>query len=186
MVLEEPERNERAATVPFGGAPWLLSIVALIALGAGGWTAPARADVVSAESERIADVTVYPEGRSLPASFPAQRDKWPSDMGYIGLQCLRNRGVHCDAILADLDGDGTDEIILTDTANYSGSYVFKIDDTGVWRIEGSIQLGLACPGVRDALRAGQFTVTPSRWKDLTIMGKTFRIGPPLPNASNCP
>jgi hypothetical protein len=61
MILEEPERAERAATVPFGGALWLLSIVALIAIGAAGWTLPARADVVSAESERIADVTVYPD-----------------------------------------------------------------------------------------------------------------------------
>jgi hypothetical protein len=58
MVMEEAEPEARSSSMLPTVLTWLLSI--LIALGAV-WTAPVRADVVAAESERIADVTVYPD-----------------------------------------------------------------------------------------------------------------------------
>ena len=60
-VHEEPELEEGRASHPPGGIHWLLSIPLLLVLGAGAGTAPARAEIVSAEKERIADVTVYPD-----------------------------------------------------------------------------------------------------------------------------
>src|SRR5262249_59341068 len=59
MVLEEPELEERRASITEGGITWILSI--LVVLGTLAWPAAARADVVAAENERIADVTVYPD-----------------------------------------------------------------------------------------------------------------------------
>lgn len=138
------------------------------------------------DAEFASNVTVYPDGRALPQSFVLQPEKWPSATPRVPPLCLQNRAKRCDAIIVDLNGDGTDEIILSDGETFSPPYIFKIDNDGVWRVAGELELQLNCPGVRDALRAGQFAVTPSRWKDLTIMGRAFRIGPPLPNASNCP
>ncbi|HTJ64071.1 MAG TPA: DUF4153 domain-containing protein [Alphaproteobacteria bacterium] len=141
------------------------------------------------EPEFAASVTVYPAGRALPKSFVAQQDKWPENAQAVEPRCLSGSSVNCEAVLVDLDGDGVDEIVLADadgTADYGYTYVFKIDDGGVWRLAGDLRLNFGCPGVRDALRAGQFSATPSPWKDFSILGRAFRIGPPLPNPTNCP
>ncbi len=145
-----------------------------------------RGSVMPSETEFASMVTVYPAGRSLPQSFVAQQEKWPEHAYAAEPLCLRSRTAHCDVILVDLDGDGVDEIMLADTDGYATPYVFKIDGGGVWRLIGNLPLNFSCPGMRDALRAGQFTTTPSPWKDLSIQGKTFRIGPPLLNSANCP
>jgi len=131
-------------------------------------------------AELAAAITVYPAGRSLPDTFLQQ--KWPTDQQWNRPPCLSNKTARCDAFLVDLDGDGREEVVLSDAAR---AVVFKIDDTGVWRTVGQLSTNLTCASVRDAMHAGQVTTQPSSWKELNIAGRTFRIVPSLLESSNC-
>ncbi len=145
---------------------------------------PGFAQPVIPPPDLAAVITVYPAGRRLPDSF--LRQTWPVATQFTRPQCFNNIAFRCDAFLIDLDGDGVDEIVVMDAPLTRRAVVFKADAGGSWNVVGDFAAGMACDGVRDALKAGQFSLSPSPWKDLNVAGKTIRMGPPLPNRPNCP
>lgn len=135
-------------------------------------------------------VTVHPGGRVLPQSFLQQDWKDGVNTGVVGGNCLNGipvAGAQCDALLVDLDGDGSDEIVLVlDTTAHSlvGGYpwwtadIFRWDGKR-WVRDGSIE-GRHCAGAYEALLAGRFKLlSPERrpLADLELGGRRVHVSP---------
>ncbi|MDE2135519.1 MAG: DUF4153 domain-containing protein [Alphaproteobacteria bacterium] len=125
--------------------------------------------------ETAAAITVYPKGRTLPASFLRQDWKGTDAAGF---PCLFGTD-RCDAIITDLDGDSVDEVVLV-TRLGSGSWAqigeFK-QDGKVWRLIGA-RYGFVCAGDREALIAGQFKAATPEERDILVGAKRLRVTPP--------
>ncbi|HXZ68108.1 MAG TPA: DUF4153 domain-containing protein [Alphaproteobacteria bacterium] len=116
-------------------------------------------------------ITVHPKGASLPAAFLSQ--DWTTDPRYGAPPCLAGN-VKCDAFLLDLDGDGTQEIVIVD---YSAT-VFKAESNGSWKRMGSVVL---CDK-QDLLKADQFSLEASALKDIVVGGTHLRVMLDCPNS----
>lgn len=113
-------------------------------------------------------ITVYPAGTALPADFESQT--------HAVNECLST----CDAYLADLDGDGSPEVLLDRNLNI---YVYARDAARGWTRVGEL-LPMDCKQATDALKAGRFTTTqPSKWRDLEAGGVHLSFEPA---AADCP
>jgi hypothetical protein len=134
------------------------------------------------EAERAAAISVYPSGKPLPANF--LRQDWAKGERWLQPQCLNDSSKHCDAFQMDLDGDGTDEIIMVETSAPSRAFVLTVSG-GTWIIAGQLAGGVACDGVLPALREGRFNQAVSPMKDLQVAGRTLRVAPALPDQTNC-
>jgi hypothetical protein len=123
-------------------------------------------------AQRELHITVLsPTGATLPEGFVQQdwnvfQPRWKLP------NCLVS-DIRCEAILTDLDGDGQPEILLL--AN-GGAVAFKkgLAD-GTWAHLGVI-VNAGCPGVRDALRAGQFEIVRPALKEIVANGKRLFLG----------
>jgi hypothetical protein len=109
---------------------------------------------------------VHPSGQALPESFVRSLDQ-PATQ--IALTMCRN--TKCDAILLDLDDDGKAEILFFNPYN-TGS-VFKEGADG-WVSIGQLTNG-HCPGIRDALKNGQFETVQPLFKDIDVNGQRLRV-----------
>jgi len=120
---------------------------------------------------RTANITVLNSGAALPDSFVQQN--WESMLRpYLLPRCL-TADAKCEAVLADLDSDGTPEILLFTTPT-GVSAAFHSTADGRWVFLGAIA-NANCAGVRDALKAGRFeTVTPLL-KEIEANGQRLRV-----------
>lgn len=125
------------------------------------------------EGERVGPIrVVQPPGGEMPGDFLSKNwDEEPAS--YLLPLCLKSSTSSCDAILADLDGDGADEIILD--AHAGEATVFRRTE-GQWGYFGTLA-GFNCKGVGEALRAGQFSLAPSLLKDIEVAGARLRVAP---------
>lgn len=117
-------------------------------------------------------ITVYPRGARLPDSFLKQ--DWNRKLGRRApSECMAAMNPQCDAILRDLDGDGTEEILMFAAAGSTVS-VFRFDQAG-WSLGATFQA--PCPGMLEALRSQKLTVTPpaSRWNDVVVNGQRLTL-----------
>jgi len=89
-------------------------------------------------------------------------------------QCLV-ASVKCDAILADIDGDGRPEILLFGEPTGTAA-AFKASAAENWEFVGYVGNAF-CSGVRDALRAGQFEIVPPVFKEIEADGRRLHIEP---------
>ena len=138
-------------------------------------------------------ITVHPSGKVLPASFLTQ--DWTQDTDAFGIvsgNCLNgypNADAKCDAVFADLDGDGVDEIILLLDSTMAAppadqpwwdADIFKWNGRR-WVVLGTIR-GRHCGDDYEAILAGQFkALTPQApVPDLEIAGRRVRILPIVP------
>jgi hypothetical protein len=138
------------------------------------WRTRAQADPRigrATPQSRAANITVLNSGAALPDSFAQQN--WESiPRPYLLPRCL-TADAKCEAILADLDGDGAPEILLF-TMPTGVAAAFKSAADGKWAFLGTIA-NAHCAGVRDALRAGKFeTVTPLL-KEIEVGGQRLRV-----------
>lgn len=126
--------------------------------------------VASADSRmREENIKVrFPNGAALPLTFINQ--DWPKARNVSLPTCL-TRDARCDAILADIDGDGKFEILLY---SYPAVTAFQSNADGQW-----IKLGVfsnsRCGGVRDAFEQGRFEVAAPVFKDLIFDGYRLRM-----------
>jgi hypothetical protein len=125
------------------------------------------------------NITVYPAGRALPATFTEQ--KWKT----TDPQCLTtvNTFAKCDVVIADLDGDGKDEVLVIESWR-----VVVIDEDGKdgWRVEGQFNGPINCAAVRDALRAGRVNaLPPARWRDIEAGGHRLRFAERAATVPGC-
>lgn len=126
------------------------------------WRPPA---VVITPEIRLANIKVWPEGKTLPDGF--LRQEWSN--AWALPSCLKAKAP-CDAFFSDLSGDGITEILLT----ASGTVTAYQEQGGRWELIGRLQPG-NCPGVVEAMREGSIAPTPSRFADLEVAGRRLRL-----------
>lgn len=127
-----------------------------------------------------ASLRVRPAGARLPQSFMAKDWRTAGDAAQPLARCQGTPGLRCDAVLADLDGDGTPEITLFEG---SDAQVFS-ERSGAWEVAGTIHVPFNCPAVEDALREGAFETALSPWRDLVVAGLKIPVIPP--DRADCP
>jgi hypothetical protein len=122
-------------------------------------------------------VTVYPKGRVLPESFFKQATTNIGDMGSLSQMCIADAGGSCSAVLADIDGDGREEILMMTDGRFSffGPLVFRDDGKGHWTQAGRIAAPYSCNVVTDALRTGRYSLAAPafRMRDVVVDGRHF-------------
>lgn len=131
---------------------------------------PARAALTAIERSRTITV-VQPRGQSLPQSF-LETDWRTVPRPYLLPMCLSDTRFKCDAVLADLDGDGTMEVILI-PGNVPKISVFGERDQR-WTLIGELA-NRTCPGISEGLKAGTFELAPSPFKDVIVNGERLHL-----------
>jgi hypothetical protein len=135
------------------------------------WEIAQKRPQISAQ-QRAGNITVMqPSGGTLPDRF-LQQDWSAMPRRWLLPQCLV-AAAKCEAILADIDGDGRPEILLFSVPGGAAA-AFKSNATEDWEFLGRIA-NAACPGVRDALRAGQFEIAQPDFKEVEVNGQRLRI-----------
>lgn len=132
--------------------------------------APARPALTAVERARTITV-VQPQGQSLPQSF-LEADWRDFPRRYLLPSCLSDTRFKCDAVLADLDDDGTMEIILM--PGESPRFSVYGERNQRWTYLGELANN-TCPGVRDGLKAGTFELAPTPFKDVIVRGERLRL-----------
>lgn len=126
---------------------------------------------------RATNITVvHPTGQKLSESFIQQAGTiggWPE----TAPDCLTSLSATCEAILLDMDGDGTLEIVLI-SKQYGRRSAFLLSEgaDGRWAYRGLIE-NVGCSDALDALRDGKFELVPSREKDIVADGQRLRFVP---------
>ena len=124
------------------------------------------ASVSAASPSFTGRLTVYPRGQTLPRSF-AHMD-WGKE-NHVWMRPSCPAAGSCDAIVADLDGDGRPEVTIIPNPG-AIAQVFRESADGIWGQAGSFQIPFKCPAVVDALRQGRFQTQPPpyRWNDIQL------------------
>jgi hypothetical protein len=136
------------------------------------WQAPQPAAPTVAEL--AANIMVYPTGRTLPLAFV--QHNWTLDPEHWSLpRCLTNQGIKCEAHLVDLNGDGTEEIVVFDTSGAWNGSVFAPTEGASWRRVGTLARRATCGDVRSALQRGEFSLAPPEWRDIIVGGVRLHI-----------
>jgi hypothetical protein len=146
-----------------------------------------RSVVEATPERRSANIAVYPVTRTLPEAFLKQNWAANQSSDWFLPQCLVEDNTKCEAHLLDLDGDGTDEIVLIDLSRPWVARVFKQAADGAWHDIGGLSNLVRCDKVRAALRSGELKLVPSEWRDIEAGGIRLRLEPP-PNRpqDSCP
>jgi hypothetical protein len=125
-----------------------------------------------------ANITVYPAGKALDASFLETKWDWQQGEAYWNRpDCLVNATKQCDAYLVNLDGQGTDEVVIPE---YNTAWVFHQDSAGRWDVVGELVVTMPCKEAVTALKQGTFTLVPpppSPWQDIDVAGGRMTVRP---------
>jgi len=126
--------------------------------------------------EFLERLTVYPRGQALPPSF-ARMDWSKEHRTWMRPNC--SGAGPCDAILADLDGDGRPEVLVHETRAAFMQVFHETGDAG-WSEAGRINVPPICPALLDALRQGRFNLAPpaQSWNDIQVGGLRLRMHNP--------
>ena len=127
--------------------------------------------------------SVFPSGAKLPPSFTAQ--DWEHDTNAPYQACFTNVVPNqCIAVLADVDGDGSPEVLVTQDSDQSADLdIYKQGPDGRWWDMG--QLNVTCPDAVAALKAGQLKLEPKKGFDVELAGQRQQLtlsqsAPPCP------
>lgn len=119
------------------------------------------------------NLTLWPQGASLPESFASQR--WQGGAGPVPA-CLTTAGQKCDALLLDTDGDGQPEVLLFSGAGYPGPALYRRETDGQWALQGRLALsGSSCPALVERLKLGQFQLVAPTIKALQVGGQVLQF-----------
>jgi hypothetical protein len=136
---------------------------------------PARlgAQPQTSPSQRAQNIKVlHPAGTALPDGF-VETD-WAGHAQTRQIPpCLTSPKASCEAILVDLDDDGTVEVLLFRETGGTGS-AFRASGNRSWQFLGTVS-GATCQGVRDALRSRKFELRTPTLKDIEANGRRLRI-----------
>jgi hypothetical protein len=139
---------------------------------------PWQSGVLSATAQsRGANIAVvHPRGEALPDGF--LRFDWTKEATASQLpRCLTATDTRCEAVLLDLDGDGNVEVVLFALRGGGGvvtAGAFKAGADQRWTWLGGIA-NIYCPGVREALAAGQVKAIEPPLKEIDLNGIRLRI-----------
>ena len=130
---------------------------------------------LSPKSTLASRISVHPDGAKLPASFFA--NDWSKDPAEGERPaCMTSINSRCEALMADIDGDGKLEIILFGTDQVDAQ-IFHEQTAGTWRLTGLLKFPYRCAKVLDGLRSGRFQLTPRDrpWNDLIMDGLRLHV-----------
>jgi len=121
---------------------------------------------------RATNITLlHPAGQVLPERFLAQDwSRLPRRWQFP--PCLLDNG-KCEAVLMDIDGDGTPEILLFGLPTGVAA-AFKAGADGTWALVGTIA-DAQCSGVREALRSGPVMSAEPRFREIEVGRHRLRI-----------
>jgi Domain of unknown function (DUF4153) len=121
-------------------------------------------------ASRIA--VISPRGASLPEDFVG-RDWSSFEQPWKLPRCLVGE-INCEAIIADIDGDGQSEILLfTFSAGPAAAFKKQTKDAA-WDYWGVIA-NANCAGVHDALHEGHFEIVQPAMKEIAANGERLRV-----------
>lgn len=144
----------------------------------------APAEAVTA-NEIAANITVWPAGSALPASFLSQNWKAHEEAWTLP-QCLKLKNKACQAWLIDLSGDNKADILLVGPETHLDPPVFVQDPSGAWNLAASMPRTLArCKELQQALEKGTYRAVPSPFKDLEVAGQRLQIQPRRAEKAMC-
>ena len=128
------------------------------------------------------NVTAWPAGAKLPASFVSQKWEAVADDGKPN--CLNSKKGRCDGFMIDMTGDGVDEVLLIDVSDGDNALMAQGPD-GSWRLIGTINYQYSrCKPLLEKLKSGDFSVVAPNLRELEVGGQ--RVGlvlrPALPDA----
>lgn len=130
------------------------------------------------------NVTAWPAGARLPASFVSQ--KWEQVADDSKPNCLNSKKGRCDGFMIDMTGDGVDEVLLID-GNGGDNALMAQGPDGSWRSIGSIDYQYSrCKPLVEKLRSGDFSVVAPTVRELEVGGQ--RVGMvmhPAPRDGGC-
>jgi hypothetical protein len=119
--------------------------------------------------QAVAEVRVYPKGRELPKGFLEKT--FGRDLGVL---CLPSRD-GCNALLIDVDGDGVDEVLFSNSARMG---VYKGDASEGWEEIARTSALCSHDGLRGLLEKGPARVVPAKpHADLEIGGRHLHLTP---------
>ncbi len=135
------------------------------------WKQPTRATAPVSVADNL---TVWPSGAQLPASFLAQ--KWETMQDHLKPDCLSKREGKCDAFLIDADGDGKPEVLLIERQHAGGGQVFAESADGSWKVAANLAYSdISCKPLVEKLRKGEFTLATPRFKELQVGGRRVEL-----------
>jgi hypothetical protein len=120
---------------------------------------------------RAENITVLNSGAALPDGFLQQNWSEPSTL-FLLPRCL-TANTKCEALLSDLDGDGTPEILLFALPTGVAT-AFKAKTDGSWAVLGPLA-NAYCPGVREALQAGKFEPVVPSLREIEVGRQRLRV-----------
>jgi hypothetical protein len=135
------------------------------------------------KSDIAHNVTVYPKGRSLPATMLSQ--DW--SLAPNAPPCLTQPVTACDGFFGDFDGDGAEEIALVSGVDpFWYGTVMKEGPDKQWKPVASVSG--RCTGMLDALKKGQGTVAlpATVWRDWVVRGIHLQVSPLVFDTTPCP
>jgi hypothetical protein len=141
------------------------------------WSRNLRSPLPTLTAATIAaNVRVWPSGAALPADFLAQ--KWEgAKPGHQPPPCLSRAGSSCDAVMADLDGDSRQEILLFGAPDTAPA-VFARQPAGGWGLVGRLPyVTTFCKPLQDKLKAGDFKLVMPRVRELEVGGQRIMVEP---------
>ncbi|KPC54238.1 DUF4153 domain-containing protein [Amantichitinum ursilacus] len=125
-----------------------------------------------------ANVTVWPRGQHLPASFSTM--DWRKGSGALPM-CLRLKDQPCDVFRLDTDGQGHPDMLVG--GQFESLSLLRENSAGLWTVVGRLPYQtVGCAAWRQALRDGQYQVA-------TVPQRVLRIGAaqmPLPDDAPTP
>jgi hypothetical protein len=127
-------------------------------------------------AELAARVTVYPVGRTLPASFyDSFDDASDGAMNEIEMPlCFREKAAKCTARFVSLRAGDAEAILFLDVV---GGYLFEQNASGEWGKAGRLTGPVDCALVRRALEQGEFHLEPHARPDLVVGDERLTIAP---------
>lgn len=123
--------------------------------------------------------------QTVPQSFLDQNWSDPEHL-HRALPCFSDENGTCEALRVDVDGDGTEELILFSDKEYPAPELYHQKD-GTWRLVAALPQRLSCPDMRALLSAGEFALVPPvrAWRDFDIGGLKLPIDE-RPETQACP
>jgi energy-converting hydrogenase Eha subunit A len=145
------------------------------------WSQPKR---FTAPVSVAANLTAWPTGVQLPASFLAQ--KWETVADRDKPDCLTSKNEKCDALVLDVNGDGKPEILLIDSPEPRAGRVYAENAGGVWSVISTLGYqDTSCKPLMEKLRKGEFIVVEPRMKELNVGGRRINFEPKLTEDEAC-
>ena len=132
-----------------------------------------------------ANVQVWPAGARLPESF--LRQHWGGADGVGPLpRCLFDGDARCDAFMLDMNGDGTQEVLVYSSAAGLPGVLLSQQPDGKWQVLGTLSYALSqCAPLLEKLKAGQYQLVPARLRDLEVGGLRIPLERHISNELRC-